>query len=765
MQNVFVKKSAMMAILLILFCAIPSVSLAAPPSSSSSSTEPVDYRALASMLEDEHVRNTLIEELRVLENKAASQNSVNEEVVPAKEIAAEAPSGQSAQQVSFARRMAATSQRFVDGLAEQFALLSTAVQGLFASEAEASTGPLPDRANMMQAAGQLLGVIAATFALFILFRAIAGRSFQGLSLWVSRGSEKFTMLRTLVAVVVAGLVDMLAVVLAYAGGGVVSNYLAAGDSTVATRLALFLNAFVIIEMVKVVLRMLFAKRYASLRLVPVSAAQAGYCNRFFANIAGFVGYGVLVLVPILNFNVSPGLGAGISSLIVLIAVLYAAGVILKNRRAIADKLNTRAESSSGPLALLLRLLAKTWHLFALAYALSVLVVSVLHPETALPFVAMATLKTLIYCGAGLLFSVVLGQLIGREISLSDRLNSRMPRLQARVNTYVPTSLKVARSLILIAVVVFTLDAWAVYDLGTWYASDVGIRAVSSLVDILIIMFSAAVVWVILASMVEHRLTPKDTMSSSEAARAETLLGLFNTTLAIAIVVVTVMIVLSEIGVDIAPLIASAGVLGLAIGFGAQKLVQDVITGVFIQLENAMNTGDFVSAGGNSGTVERVGIRSVALRDLYGTYHIVPFSSVGAVSNFTKEFGNHVGEYGIAYRESIDEAIVQLEAAFEELKEGKFKDDILAPLNVAGVVALADSSVNIRVVIKTTPGNQWAVGRAYNRLVKIYFDKAGIEIPFPHTTLYFGEDKDGSAPAGNIRLASDNNVVDTQTGNT
>ena len=176
----------------------------------------------------------------------------------------------------------------------------------------------------------------------------------------------------------------------------------------------------------------------------------------------------------------------------------------------------------------------------------------------------------------------------------------------------------------------------------------------------------------------------------------------------------------------------------------------------------MNTNDFVSVGSHSGTVERVGIRSVALRDLYGTYHIVPFSSVDAVSNFTREYGNHVGEYGIAYRESIDDAIVQLEAAFEALKDGEHKDNILAPMTVAGVTALADSSVNIRVVIKTTPGNQWAVGRAFNRLVKIYFDKAGIEIPFPHTTLYFGEDRDGTAPAAPVRL-TDDRVVSTQSG--
>ena len=133
---------------------------------------------------------------------------------------------------------------------------------------------------------------------------------------------------------------------------------------------------------------------------------------------------------------------------------------------------------------------------------------------------------------------------------------------------------------------------------------------------------------------------------------------------------------------------------------------------------------------------------------------MPFSAVDAVSNYTREFANHVGEYGIAYRENIDDAVAQLQAAFEELQRGEHKDDILAPLDVAGVTALADSSVNIRAVIKTRPGMQWAVGRAYNRLVKMYFDKAGIEIPFPHTTLYFGEDKAGAAPPANVRICAD-----------
>lgn len=218
------------------------------------------------------------------------------------------------------------------------------------------------------------------------------------------------------------------------------------------------------------------------------------------------------------------------------------------------------------------------------------------------------------------------------------------------------------------------------------------------------------------------------------------------------VTITGMIVLSEIGINIGPLIAGAGVLGLAIGFGAQKLVQDVITGVFIQIENAMNTGDVVTVGGITGTAERLSIRSVGIRDLSGTYHIVPFSSVDTVSNYMREYGNHVGEYGIGYSESIDEAIEQLKLAFEDLKaseEHGFK--LLADLTVAGVTALADSSVNIRVVIKTTPGDQWAVGRAYNRLVKMRFDEAGIEIPFPHTTLYFGDNKNGNPPPAHVRV--------------
>ncbi len=725
-----------------------------------------EYGELADLLENDATRQQLIDQLRGLQTAANPAPLGLEGEVPPAEIAAQAPSGQTAGQVSLARRMAAATGNLAGDMGRQFAAMSGLVTGWFASDDSAGDTAATPSVNMKAVTAALLNLailVVITFVVFWALRALASSAFGRLSHWAQAGSEKLAILRTTVAVAVAALLDIIVVALAYLAGTFVAPLLTEQLGADATRLALFLNAFLIVELAKAGLRMFFSSRYEGLRLLPVAAEKASYCNRFLAREAGLIGYGMLVLVPVLNFNLSPAVGSGTGTLIMLVALVYAAVVIFRKRQVLRDALTERANASYGPLRLSLLLLARLWHWLALAYALLVFAVTVLHPETALPYVALATLETLIYVGVGLLVSVALGQLIGKEIQLSERLNASMPRLQARVNTYVPTGLKIIRGLILALVLVLSLDAWQLYDLAAWYATTAGAQTVSALIDILLILALAAAVWIALASLVEHKFSPGETSTPAQAARGETLLGLFHTSLAITIIIMTAMIVLSEVGVDIGPLIAGAGVLGLAIGFGAQKLVQDVITGVFIQLENAMNTGDFVSVGSNSGTVERVGIRSVALRDLYGTYHIVPFSSVDAVSNYTREFGNHVGEYGIAYRESIDHAIVQLEAAFEALKEGDHKDNILAPMTVAGVTALADSSVNIRVVIKTTPGNQWAVGRAFNRLVKIYFDKAGIEIPFPHTTLYFGEDRDGKAPAGNIRLADDR-VVSTQDGN-
>ncbi|ABE60448.1 mechanosensitive channel protein [Chromohalobacter israelensis] len=735
------------------------------PALAQQDTAPADadapaYSTLADMLENEQTRQTIIDQLRA---QAAQENALAVEGAPSREeIANAAPSDQTASQVSFPRRLAEATSSIAGDLGGQFKSLAAALGGLFGSGEARASGPSFDTGAFLIAVLNLLFVVAGAFVALFVLRKLASPLFGKLSQWSSQNTEKSALLRTIVAVVLAAVIDVAVVVLAYIAGNLLATFAIGEAGNMETRFSLFLNAFLMIELFKAALRMLFSSQYAGLRLMPIASPQAEYCNRFLARLAGFIGYGMLVIVPIVNYNLSTALGQGLGTVIMLMALIYAATVILKSRVTLRDALMQRAEKADMSASrFALRLLGRVWHVLALAYALVVFAVTVLHPETALPYVLLATLKTIVIVGIGMLVSGVLTQLIGRRIRLTGDIQRRLPLLEKRLNAYVPTSLKVIRAIILIVVAMFVLSAWQVFDLAAWYASEAGAHLVGTTLNVVIILLVAAVVWVGLASLIENRLSA-ETGAGEPSARAKTLLSLFRNALAIALITMTAMIVLAEIGINIGPLIAGAGVLGLAIGFGSQKLVQDVITGVFIQLENAMNTGDVVTVGGTTGTAERISIRSVGIRDLSGTYHIVPFSSVDTVSNYMREFGNHVGEYGIAYRENIDDAIEQLQAAFEALKESEHGHKLLEPLSVAGVTALADSSVNIRVIIKTTPGDQWAVGRAYNRLVKMYFDAAGIEIPFPHTTLYFGQEKDGSAPPANLRILSQKaDVVDSQ----
>ncbi|GEK46467.1 mechanosensitive channel protein [Bisbaumannia pacifica] len=692
------------------------------------------YATLADLLENEQSRGELITRLRQLAEGG------NPEAAAAETATASEP--------TLARRLAESTSQIAGDLGSQLGQVADTLDDLITGQAET---PI-DMSAVFAASLNLVLVILATLVLFFAFRRLARGAFTRLSQWSLADGGPPPVLRLLVAVAIAATIDVLVVALAYLGGNLIATFLVGEAGELSTRASLFLNAFLVIELIKAALRMLFASHYEGLRLVPISAAEASYWNRWIARLIGLAGYGLLVAVPLINVYLAPALGQAVGTLIMLGAFVYAVTVVLKNRLKLRQAIEAAAKKSDFTATRIsLNLFARTWHIVAILYFLVVLTLTLLRPEDALPFVLMATLKTLVIVGLGMLLSSLLTQTIGRHISLSEELRHKLPLLETRLNAYVPNALRVIRVVILVAVVLLVLNAWGAFDLAAWYASEAGSALVGRLVSVALILVVAAGLWLTLASLIEHRLNP-ETGSGEPSARAKTLLTLFRNALAIAMLTLTLMIVLAEIGINIGPLIAGAGVLGLAIGFGAQKLVQDIITGIFIQVENAMNTGDVVTVGGITGTAERLSIRSVGIRDLNGTYHLIPFSSVDTVSNYMREFGYHVGEYGIAYRESIDEAIIALQEAFDELAASEeHRMNILAPLEVAGVIALADSSVNIRVRIKAVPGMQWAVGRAYNRLVKLHFDAKGIEIPFPHTTLYFGVGKEGEAPPANLRL--------------
>ncbi|MDH4187407.1 MAG: mechanosensitive ion channel family protein [Nitrospira sp.] len=235
-------------------------------------------------------------------------------------------------------------------------------------------------------------------------------------------------------------------------------------------------------------------------------------------------------------------------------------------------------------------------------------------------------------------------------------------------------------------------------------------------------------------------------SPAQVKRADTLTHVIRDVARAVVLAVGGMMILSEVGVDLKPLLAAAGLGGLAIGFGGQSLVKDVISGFFILLEDSIRVGDVVEIAGVSGLVEEVKLRTITLRDLAGNVHVVPNGVIDKVKNMTKGYSYYVMDVGVAYRENVDEVMALLkEIAAEVQADPAFGVDILAPLEMLGVDQFADSAVIIKCRIKTNPIQQWRIGREMNRRIKKTFDAKGIEIPFPHQTIYWGEPKQGTPP--------------------
>lgn len=239
---------------------------------------------------------------------------------------------------------------------------------------------------------------------------------------------------------------------------------------------------------------------------------------------------------------------------------------------------------------------------------------------------------------------------------------------------------------------------------------------------------------------------KHTDNPEQLNRLNTLGRVFRYAIAVIITLITGMLLLSEFGISIAPILASAGIAGLAIGFGAQSLVRDYFTGLFLLLENQVHQGDVVEVAGKGGLVEEITLRYIRLRDYDGSVHFIPNGAVTTVTNRSRGFAYALLDIGVAYRENIDEVFeVIREVAATMRADENLGPLILEDLDLAGVEAWADSAIIIRFRIKVLPLQQWTVKRAFLLRLKREFDRRGIEIPFPHVTLYAGQDKDGSAP--------------------
>lgn len=235
-------------------------------------------------------------------------------------------------------------------------------------------------------------------------------------------------------------------------------------------------------------------------------------------------------------------------------------------------------------------------------------------------------------------------------------------------------------------------------------------------------------------------------------RLDTLSSIVGSILTVCIILVAAITIMGQLEIPIGPVLASAGIVGVALGFGAQHVVKDVISGFFILLDDQIRVGDVVQIAGKGGLVEKTSLRMTVLRDLAGNVHYVRNGEIDVITNMTKEYSRYVFDVGVAYREDVDEVIEVIKQVDENLRnDPEFKAEILEPIEILGLDQFADSAIIIKARTKTKPIRQWAVGREFNKRLKKKFDEKDIEIPFPHVTLYMGQDKEGLSPALNVNM--------------
>jgi small-conductance mechanosensitive channel len=482
-------------------------------------------------------------------------------------------------------------------------------------------------------------------------------------------------------------------------------------------------------------RMLLAPATPRLRLVRMSDALAAWSSRWLARIVAVAVLGYAIAQVGLLLGMSEPAYDGLLKLAGLINHIFVGTMVLQKRRAVRRWLRV-ADGAAGAMAGLRNAIAPVWHWIALSLLAGewlVWAVELRHGY----YVMIRTLAIVVVVAAGARFLMTeLYGLLERAMHPGPDITARYPGLGSRLAVYhhpLRVSLRGAVLVVAAAVLAQLLGLGAI----TWaVGSPLGQRLVGGFGAIVFTVVLAVSIWEIANAVLQQhlgRLTREQ--HAARAARLRTLLPLLRAALFVVIAVIAGLTVLSQIGIDIGPLLAGAGIIGVAIGFGSQKLVQDLITGIFLLAENSIQVGDVVSVGGLSGVVENLSVRTIRLRDADGSVHVIPFSSVSTVTNMTKDFSQAVFNIGVAYKEDYDHVVEVLRALAREMRaEPEWADRMLAELEVWGLDQFGDSSIVIKCRLLCTPFGRWAVMREFNRRMKRKFDELGIEIPFPHRKL-------------------------------
>ncbi|MCF8127452.1 MAG: mechanosensitive ion channel family protein [Deltaproteobacteria bacterium] len=391
-------------------------------------------------------------------------------------------------------------------------------------------------------------------------------------------------------------------------------------------------------------------------------------------------------------------------------------------------------------------LIRCWPILATGYIWAIFLSFIVKYEKGFEYLFRATLGTVLTVVLLLVLFYALDLTFMRFFQIKDQTRRRFPGLEQKANRYLLIVKKGVKIAILIVSLGVIGQIWGI-PVSTFLTSDMGatisLRGLAIIFTVFIIAFLIEINNTVAGYLLKEKRRGRKIAVSQ---KQKTLIPVIQTAINIAAGFVGGIIVLERLGVNTTPILAGAGIVGLAVGFGSQTLVKDIISGLFVLFEESIRVGDWAMVGGKGGSVESVGLRTVKLRDLNGTLHVISNSSIDTLSNFSKVFSRCVMDIGIAYREDVDEVIEVLKELGEILqKDPEHGPNILEPLEIFGLDRFEDSAVIIRARFKTKPLKQWGIKRAFYRLMKQTFDERGIEIPFPHRTVYMGEPKDGSAP--------------------
>jgi len=548
----------------------------------------------------------------------------------------------------------------------------------------------------------------------------------------ARPAEGMSPLGRLPLALAHGLIEAVPVAaFAGAGYGLAIVLRLDGDSRVAALMVI--TAYAALRLALVAAATVLAPHSAAARLLPLDDETVEYLMIWIRRLAAIGLFGWFAADAALLLGLPPHgyrlLVKGLGLVLAILAVLF----VLQNRQPVADAVRGASRRLGERARALADRLAEVWHVLATLYIAAIYLVWALPVAGGAEFMLRATLLTVVILALARTVGGLARGAVERGFAISQEARERFPRLEARANRYLPALQVGLNGLIGVVALLALLQAWGIGGFA-WVTSEIGRRILSSAASILAVLAGAVVVWELVSGAIERYLSPA--AGEERSARARTLLPLARSALFVVMAVMVALIVLSELGVNIAPLLAGAGVIGIAIGFGSQKLVQDVITGIFILFENTIAVGDSVKLDANhSGSVEALSIRAIRLRDANGAVHTVPFSAVGTVINMSRDFAFAVFDVALAYREDTDRvAAVLRELGAEFRADAEFGPQVADDIEILGIERFEAASVILRARIKTQPSRQWAVGREFNRRIKRRFDELGIAFPSSETVL-------------------------------